>query len=104
MRKAGADLFVGLKEGRIVATYQLFIINSVSLNARRRAMVEDVRVDPAERGQGIGALLMADAERRAKNAGCTLCQLLSNRERDAAHRFYNRLGYEPTHFGFKKRL
>lgn len=90
--------------GAVAATYQITFISGLSLSAARRAQIESVRVAASLRGQGIGALLMADAEARARAAGCRLIQLTTNRTRARAHEFYARLGYEPTHLGFKKPL
>ena len=97
-------LIVGDQDGVIVATYQLTFITGLSLRAARRAQVESVRVASNLRSTGIGAALMADAEARARAAGCSLIQLTTNRERSRAHAFYARQGYEPSHFGFKKSL
>nr|WP_237685021.1 GNAT family N-acetyltransferase [Szabonella alba] len=90
--------------GRIVATYQLTFISGLSLRASRRAQIESVRVTADLRGQGLGAKMMADAEKRARAAGCALIQLTTNAGRGRAHEFYARLGYAPSHIGFKKRL
>lgn len=97
-------LMVGEQAGRVVATYQLTFISGLSLNAARRAQIESVRVADALRGHGLGAALMADAESRARAAGCSLVQLTTNRTRTRAHEFYARLGYTPSHLGFKKSL
>ena len=102
--RADSDLIVGELDGRVVATYQIFLIEAVSLSAPLRAQLEDIRVDANLRGQGIGAALMADAEARAKAAGASLVQLLSNRSRVETHRFYEAQGYTASHFGFKKRV
>lgn len=95
---------MGTEAGRIVATYQLTFISALSLRASRRAQIESVRVASDLRGQGLGEKLMADAEKRAKAAGCSLIQLTTNAGRGRAHEFYARLGYQPTHIGFKKPL
>ncbi|WBU62789.1 GNAT family N-acetyltransferase [Paracoccus aerodenitrificans] len=97
-------VYVGEQAGQVVATYQLTIISGLSLSASRRAQIEAVRVDASLRGQGVGATLMVDAERRACDAGAKLVQLTSNAAREDAHRFYERLGYAPSHIGFKKKL
>lgn len=97
-------LIVGESAGRIVATYQITFISGLSHVAARRAQVESVRVASDLRGQGIGGLLMADAERRARAQGCAMMQLTTNRTRADAHRFYERLGFTPTHIGYKRQL
>lgn len=98
------SLIVGEQGGVVVATYQITIISGLSLRATRRAQVESVRVASALRGLGIGAALMADAEARARTAGCGLIQLTTNKDRTRAHAFYAAQGYQPTHLGFKKSL
>ena len=102
--EGGNQLIVGEAGDRVLATYQLTVISGLSLSAARRAQIEAVRVDASLRGQGAGAALMADAEVRARAAGATLMQLTSNASREDAHRFYERLGYAPSHIGFKKPL
>lgn len=97
-------LIVGEAGGRVVATYQLCFISGLSLRAARRAQVESVRVAATLRSQGIGAAMMADAETRARAAGCGLIQLTSNASRQRAQDFYRRLGFTPSHIGFKKPL
>lgn len=97
-------ILVAEQDGRIVATYQLTIIPGLSLKATRRAQIESVRVASTSRGLGLGEQLMADAEARARAAGCTLLQLTTNRSRERAHRFYERLGFTPSHIGFKRVL
>jgi len=106
MQTEGANhLIVGEDDaGRIVATYQITVISGLSLRAARRAQIESVRVAAGLRGQGIGALLMADAEARARAAGCRLVQLTSNATRRDAHRFYERLGFTPSHIGYKREI
>ncbi|GHF35934.1 GNAT family N-acetyltransferase [Seohaeicola zhoushanensis] len=97
-------LIVGELDGTAVATYQITFISGLSLRAARRAQVESVRVAASLRNRGAGALLMADAESRARAAGCSLIQLTSNATRADARRFYERLGFTSSHTGFKKTL
>jgi GNAT superfamily N-acetyltransferase len=100
--EAGNTVIVGETEGRIVATFQLSFISGLSLRATRRAQVESVRVAADLRGQGIGHAAMAEAERRAREAGCTLLQLTTHAGRNRARAFYESLGYTPSHVGFKQ--
>ena len=102
--EGGNRLIAAEQDGRVVACYQLTLISGLSLTAARRAQVEGVRVAADLRGRGLGAALMADAEARARAAGCQLIQLTTNATRTDAHRFYARLGFTPSHIGFKKPL
>lgn len=102
--QGGNHLVVGVLDDRIVACYQLIILPGLSAAATRRAQIEGVRVASDLRGRGIGAQLVADAETRARDAGCGLIQLTTNRSRGDARRFYDRLGFTPSHIGYKKAI
>ncbi|WP_208350482.1 GNAT family N-acetyltransferase [Pseudaestuariivita rosea] len=102
--EATNQIIVGDQNDRVIATYQITFILGLSLKASRRALIESVRVARDLRRQGIGKLMMQDAERRAREAGCSLIQLTTNQSRDNAHRFYAGLGFTPSHIGFKRVL
>ncbi|MEP4247217.1 N-acetyltransferase family protein [Tateyamaria sp.] len=105
MRVEGSNhLIVGERDGRIVATYQIIFISGLSLRASRRAQIESVRVASDLRGQHIGEAMFADAETRARAAGCVLMQLTMNKSREQTSRFYQRLGFTPSHIGYKRDL
>jgi ribosomal protein S18 acetylase RimI-like enzyme len=59
-----------------------------------RAWIEDVIVDEATRGQGIGEALMAEALRIAGQAGARTVDLTSRPSREAAGRLYERVGFQ----------
>ena len=58
-----------------------------------RAWIEDVIVDEAARGQGIGAALTKEALALAEAAGARTVDLTSRPSREAAGRLYERLGF-----------
>ncbi|MEU3017385.1 MULTISPECIES: GNAT family N-acetyltransferase [unclassified Nocardiopsis] len=97
-------LAVARRAGRVVGTLQLTVVPGLSRQGATRAQIEAVRVHSDERGGGLGATLLEWAEREARGRGCVMLQLTSDVKRQDAHRFYQRLGYEPSHIGFKKRL
>jgi GNAT superfamily N-acetyltransferase len=63
-----------------------------------------VRVRSDRRGSGLGEALIAWGISEARAHGCRLVQLTTNAGRTDARRFYERLGFEPSHIGMKLRL
>ncbi|MDR0881854.1 MAG: GNAT family N-acetyltransferase [Candidatus Adiutrix sp.] len=59
-----------------------------------RAWIEDVVVDEAWRGRGIGRLLAGQALKLAETAGARTVDLTSRASRAAANRLYRSLGFE----------
>jgi len=59
-----------------------------------RAWIEDVVVDEAARGRGVGEALNREAIGRARAEGATTVDLTSRSSREAANRLYQRLGFE----------
>jgi len=59
-----------------------------------RAWIEDVVVDEAGRGQGVGAALNLHAIELARSRGAVTVDLTSRPSREAANRLYQRLGFE----------
>jgi ribosomal protein S18 acetylase RimI-like enzyme len=59
-----------------------------------RAWIEDVVVDEAARGKGVGEQLNREALRIAKDAGAVSVDLTSRPSREAANRLYQRIGFK----------
>jgi GNAT superfamily N-acetyltransferase len=90
--------------GELVGVCQLIVFRHLQNRGGLCAEVESVHVHPDHRGHGIGGVLMRAAVQRARELGCYRIQLTSNKARPEAHRFYERLGFEPSHRGFKLKL
>lgn len=60
-----------------------------------RAWIEDVVVDEAARGEGVGAALNRRALEIARERGARTVDLTSRPSREAANRLYRRLGFVP---------
>lgn len=60
----------------------------------RIARVLALVVDPAERGRGLGHTLMGEADRVARDAGCTFIEVTAGHHRPEARRLYESLGYD----------
>jgi GNAT superfamily N-acetyltransferase len=85
----------------VVGVLQLTFLRCLTHEGGRRAQIEGVRVDRARRGGGLGRVLLAEAVRRARERGCHLVQLTTDRRRPEALVFYERLGFVATHHGLK---
>jgi GNAT superfamily N-acetyltransferase len=97
-------LVVAEADAEIVATFQLSFLPGLARRGALRAQIEAVRVREDYRGRGLGEALMAWAIDEARRRGCAIVQLTSDKSRQAAHRFYGRLGFVATHEGMKLRL
>jgi ribosomal protein S18 acetylase RimI-like enzyme len=60
-----------------------------------RAWIEDVVVDGAARGQGVGKALTLAAVEEAARRGARTIDLTSRPSREAANRLYQSLGFRP---------
>jgi GNAT superfamily N-acetyltransferase len=98
------QLLVGTLDEHVVTTAQVTWIRVLSADGGLYCQVEAVRTASRMRGRGIGAQLMSVIEEEARRRGAARIQLTSNQRRADAHRFYEQLGYEPTHVGMKKHL
>jgi GNAT superfamily N-acetyltransferase len=69
--------------------------------AIRKLYVDDLVTAATDRSAGVGRLLLAELEERARSAGCTLLDLDSGVHRFDAHRFYlrERMAITAHHFG-----
>ncbi|MEU2301498.1 GNAT family N-acetyltransferase [Streptomyces antibioticus] len=105
LERIGADpnqrLVVAVREGRVVGTLQLTIVPGLSRRGATRSIIEGVRVHADERGSGLGTQFIEWAIEESRRENCQLVQLTSDSTRTDAHRFYERLGFEATHVGFK---
>ncbi|MFF5783787.1 GNAT family N-acetyltransferase [Streptomyces sp. NPDC012693] len=97
-------LVVAVRAGKVVGTLQLTVIPGLSRRGSTRSIIEGVRVHADERGSGLGTQLIEWAVEESGRQGCRLVQLTSDVTRTDAHRFYERLGFEASHVGFKKSL
>lgn len=98
------ELTVAEMNGEMVATFQLTFIQYLTYQGGMRAQMEAVRTNSAYRGQGIGTKVFAYAVNRAREKGCHLLQLTSDKRRPDAIRFYESLGFTATHEGMKLKL
>ncbi len=95
------ELVVGEEGGEVVATCQLTFTPGLSRGGATRMTIEAVRVRQDRRGGGRGRNLVAYAVDRARERGCRIVQLTTDKRRSDAQRFYASLGFAASHEGMK---
>jgi len=98
------ELIVAQHQDQLVGVLQLTFIPYLTYQGGWRALIEGVRIAPEFRGQGLGRTLFEWAIERARERGCHLVQLTTDKARPAAKRFYERLGFQASHEGMKLHL
>ncbi len=84
-------LFIARVDGAIVGSLTLAFYR---IPTGLKAWIEDVVVDDAARGHGVGRLLNEAALAEAQQRGAKDVSLTSRPSRDAANRLYQRIGFE----------
>jgi ribosomal protein S18 acetylase RimI-like enzyme len=84
--------FVARVDGKIVGSLTLAVFR---IPTGVRAWIEDVVVDDAARGHGVGEALNRAALEEAARRGARTVDLTSRPSREAANRLYQRLGFLP---------
>lgn len=97
-------LYVAELSGEVVGTFQTMVTTTLTARGSSSLIIEAVQARADIRGRGIGASMINFAIDKARESGMRLVQLTSNAVRTDAHRFYERLGFSPSHIGFKMKL
>lgn len=98
------ELVVACLGNEVVGVQQITFTPHLTRQGGWRATIEGVRTSSAVRGKGIGTALINWAIQRAEQRGCHLIQLTTDKTREDAIRFYERLGFQATHEGMKMKL
>lgn len=98
------ELIVACYENEVIGVQQITFTPYITYQGGWRATIEGVRTSSSVRSKGIGSELINWAIQRAKERGCHLIQLTTDKTREDALRFYERLGFTATHEGMKMKL
>lgn len=97
-------LVVADLDGAVVGMLQLTLIPSLTYRGSWRAQIEGVRVARHLRSSGLGRRLVTHAVERARERGCRMVQLTTDKQRPRAVAFYESLGFTASHEGMKLHL
>jgi len=95
------ELVVACNGNDVIGVQQITFTPYITHQGGWRATIEGVRTSASVRGQGVGTELINWAIQRAKERGCHLIQLTTDKQRPDALRFYERLGFVASHEGLK---
>ena len=98
---AHQQLLVGEVDRVVVATAQVTWVRRLTYVGGEMGVVESVRVRSDLRGRQLGEQLMRHVLDLARGRGAVRVELTTNAQRDAARRFYERLGFVASHVGMK---
>ena len=96
--------YVWEENGEVLGCLQFTLIPGLSQQGAWHAQIEGVRTIGSRRGTGIGNKMMAAIMQIARDNGCKQMQLLTNKSRVDAQRFYRTLGFAHSHEGMKAKL
>ncbi|WP_078379880.1 GNAT family N-acetyltransferase [Sutcliffiella halmapala] len=98
------ELVVACHNDEIIGVQQITFTPYLTHQGSWRATIEGVRTSSSVRGKGVGTELIRWGIQRAKERGCHLVQLTTDKKREDALRFYEKLGFHATHEGMKLKL
>ena len=78
--------------GRVIGRAYLYVLRN-DLHDRPYGYVEDLYVDPSQRGAGLGAQMMEQLIKLARAHGCYKVTATSKDARKAAQALYDKLGF-----------
>lgn len=103
IEESGQSVLVAEIDGEVIgclSTSMMIVLHRPAPVGRISMLVVDERL----RGKGVGAQMIAAAEKLLAGKGCQLVEVTSNLRRVDAHRFWERNGYERTSARFAKQV
>jgi len=89
---------------QIIGVLQLTILQHLTHKGSKRGHIEGVRISSKYRGHGLGSLLIQWAIDKSRELNCRMVQLTTDIQRPEALKFYQKLGFVPSHHGLKLHL
>jgi GNAT superfamily N-acetyltransferase len=97
-----AAIYIALDDaGVVVGSVQMSVAQFLVHRGERRVEIAGLRVSQKLRRSGVGGLLLRYVMDEARRRGATVAQFTSNKARQDAHMFYERMGFTASHDGYK---
>ena len=95
------ELMVADYEGVVVGVMQITYLHHLTFQGKKVAHIEGVRVHKDYQNKGLGTQMFQWAFEKIKSQGCHRIQLMTDKKRSSAKKFYESLGFSNTHEGMK---
>ena len=102
--QSDSELIVAELNQKIIGFLQITYLHHLTYQGSKVAHIESVRIDASQRNKGFGKQLFQWVIERAKRLGCQRMQLMTDKKRTDAYRFYESVGFSATHEGMKLSL
>ena len=94
------SIYVAELDHKVAGTFALAVMDNLGHMGAPSGLVEDVAVASDMQRRGIGKIMMEEAIRICKAKGCYKVMLSSNLKREAAHKFYESIGFKKHGYSF----
>ena len=95
-------LYVALDaNNHIVGCVQMSVTQFLVHRGEKRVEIAGLRVSGKLRRSGLGAMLLRYVMDEGRRRGAIVAQFTSNKARQDAHMFYERMGFKASHDGYK---
>lgn len=95
------SLYVAKINDKVIGAFELLIMDNFAHKGAPSGIVEDVVVDNDYRSKGIGKKMMEYAINICWENNCYKLVLSSSKQRERAHKFYEKLGFKKHGYSFQ---
>lgn len=97
-----AAVYVALDaDNEVVGCVQMSVAQFLVHRGEKRVEIAGLRISRKLRRSGVGGLLLRYVMDEGRRRGATVAQFTSNKARQDAHMFYERMGFKASHDGYK---
>jgi GNAT superfamily N-acetyltransferase len=96
-----SELIVAEFDSKLIGVLQITYLYHLTFQGSRVAHIEGVRIHKEHQKKGFGKKMFQWVIERAKAKGCNRVQLMTDKSRTEAHKFYKQIGFSSTHEGMK---
>jgi GNAT superfamily N-acetyltransferase len=97
-----SEVYVALNDaGEVVGCVQMSVAQFLVHCGEKRVEIAGLRINGKLRRSGLGGTLLRHVMEEGRRRGATVAQFTSNKARQEAHMFYERMGFKASHDGYK---